>query len=369
VLSEIAVLGTDDRRDHLADARAALAADPRIRGAAPAAPGTPDPQVYFALSRVRRRRQLVGEAQRHALAGIGGPSAARASGEVVASVVSTENRDLGYTPPPGVVNQAGRRDANFQIGSSEIQRALNAAARPGPGARPARRGLSAVHDRRRQEFPEVPHAARLGAGARGRMEDGDLEFFIKAGKDQNNFYMYHTPARTISWEPEVVVAIRALAVAARAYRAGLALRGQRARLPGVPRFDPRAERRLVRHVRGPVHRARARSGQRSPNLARVQEIAAGIWRINSGVFIDQAELWVDDIRLGDVVRETGAAGAIDLAIAAADVADLSLALSRRDGQFRQLTEDPSYVTNNVANLSGTVRVDRFLPDRWDSPSR
>jgi len=102
----------------------------------------------------------------------------------------------------------------------------------------------------------------------------------------------------------------------------------------------------------------------APPIWHGAEIAAGIWRINSSVFIDQAELWVDDIRLGDVVRETGAAGAIDLAIAAADVADLSLALSRRDGQFRQLTEDPSYVTNNVANLSGTVRVDRFLPDRW-----
>jgi len=93
-------------------------------------------------------------------------------------------------------------------------------------------------------------------------------------------------------------------------------------------------------------------GSAPPNLARVQEIAAGIWRINSGVFIDQAELWVDDIRLGDVVRETGAAGAIDLAIAAADVADLSLALSRRDGQFRQLTEDPSYVTNTLRTSAG-----------------
>src|SRR5256886_15286044 len=48
----------------------------------------------------------------------------------------------------------------------------------------------------------------LRVWARGRgvgWEDGDLEFFIKAGKDQDNFYMYHTPAKTTSWEPEVVV--------------------------------------------------------------------------------------------------------------------------------------------------------------------
>src|SRR5205814_4895978 len=105
-------------------------------------------------------------------------------------------------------------------------------------------------------------------------------------------------------------------------------------------------------------------GTAPPNLSRVQEIAAGMWRIGTSVVVDPAELWVDDIRLGDVVRENGAAGAIDIALAAADVADLAVSVSRRDGQFRQLTDDPSYVTDNSANISGTLRVDRFLPDRW-----
>jgi hypothetical protein len=105
-------------------------------------------------------------------------------------------------------------------------------------------------------------------------------------------------------------------------------------------------------------------GTAPPNLARVQEIAAGIWRVESRIFVDQAELWVDDIRLSDVVQETGVAGALDFAVAAADVADLAVSLSRRDGQFRQLGDDPSYVTDDAASIAGTVRVDRFLPDRW-----
>src|SRR6266705_2857924 len=49
---------------------------------------------------------------------------------------------------------------------------------------------------------------KLRVWARGRgpgWEDGDLEFYIKVGKDENNFYLYHTPVRTGSWEPEVVV--------------------------------------------------------------------------------------------------------------------------------------------------------------------
>jgi len=329
----------------------------------PAAPGTPDPQVYFALSRVR----LVGSSwvkrSDTPLAGIGGERGT-GIGEVVASVVSTENRDLGYTPPPGVVNQAGRRDANFQIGSSEInERSMRLLGRGlGRGQRAeAYLRFTTEGDKNFLKYRTLRVWARgRGAG----WEDGDLEFFIKAGKDQNNFYMYHTPARTISWEPEVVVQFeRWLSLRARIEQAWLS--GDSAHVyPGCPdsTLVPNdgsfvmCEGPYIVHVHDP--------GSAPPNLARVQEIAAGIWRINSGVFIDQAELWVDDIRLGDVVRETGAAGAIDLAIAAADVADLSLALSRRDGQFRQLTEDPSYVTNNVANLSGTVRVDRFLPDRW-----
>ncbi|HWC73373.1 MAG TPA: cell surface protein SprA, partial [Gemmatimonadales bacterium] len=79
----------------------------------------PAPQVYFALSRVR----LVGSGwvKRNdtPIPGIAGDRGTGV-GEVVASIVSTENTDLGYTPPPGVVDQAGRRDAGFQIGAVQI---------------------------------------------------------------------------------------------------------------------------------------------------------------------------------------------------------------------------------------------------------
>src|SRR6267143_935520 len=176
--------------------------------------------------------------------------------------------------------------------------------------------------------------------------------------------MYHAPARTISWEPEVVVQFeRWLALRARIEQAWLS--GDSAHVyPGCPdsTLVPHdgafvmCDGPYIAHVRDP--------GTAPPNLSGVQEIAAGMWRIGTSAVVDPAELWVDDIRLGDVVRETGAAGAIDLALAAADVADLAISVSRRDGQFRQLTDDPSYVTDNTANVSGTLRVDRFLPDRW-----
>ena len=327
------------------------------------APGQPDPQVYFALARVR----LIGSSWvKRAETPIPGLAGDRGTGvgEVIASVVSTENRDLGYAPPPGVTDAAGRRDAGFQLGATQINersmRLLASGLARGERAEAYLR-FTTEGDKNFLKYKKL----RVWARGRGPgWEDGDLEFFVKAGKDQDNFYLYHAPARTASWEPEVVVDFdRWLVLRAQIEQAWL--RGDSARIyPGCPDSTllipdssfVMCDGSYIVHVRDP--------GNAPPNLARVQEIAAGIWRVNDRVFVDQAEVWVDDIRVSDVVQEAGAAGAVDITLTAADVADLALSVSRRDGQFRQLGEDPSYVTDNAASLAATVRLDRFLPERW-----
>ena len=110
------------------------------------------------------------------------------------------------------------------------------------------------------------------------------------------------------------------------------------------------------HVRDP--------GISPPNLAQVSELAVGIRRIRQGVFIDRAELWVDDIRLSDVVDDPGLAGAVDVRLQAADVADVSFGYTARDDRFRQLNEAPSYVTDRGLRLATTLRVDKLLPASW-----
>src|SRR5439155_1078569 len=69
-------------------------------------------------------------------------------------------------------------------------------------------------------------------------------------------------------------------------------------------------------------------------------------------------------RLSDVVQDAGFAGAIDVTLTAANVADVAVSVSRRDAQFRQLGEDPRYVADNAASVAGTLRLERFVPDRW-----
>ncbi len=334
----------------------------RITVVAPAPSGS-EVDLPFALSRVRLVGSTWVKRADTPILGIGGELGTGA-GEVVASVVSTENQDLGYTPPPGVVDEAAQKNASFQIGATEINEHSMRLLASGLGVGERAEAYLRFTTEGDKNFLKY---RTLRVWARGRgvgWEDGDLEFFIKAGKDQDNFYMYHTPAKTTSWEPQVVVQFeRWLALRARIEQAWLS--GDSAHVySGCP--DSTLVRRdsafvmcdgpYIAHIRDP--------GSAPPNLARVQEIAAGMWRVQTVAVIDQAELWIDDIRLGDVVQETGAAGAVDIALAAADVADLALSLSRRDGQFRQLTDDPSYSTDNAASFSGTVRMDRFLPERW-----
>ena len=326
-------------------------------------PGEPDPQLFFGLTRVR----LVGSSWlKRADTPIRGIAGDRGTGtgEVVASVVSTENRDLGYTPPPGVSDEADRRDAALQVGTTQInEKSLQILARGLAAGEHAEAFVrfTAAGDKNFLKYREL----RVWARGRGPgWEDGDLEFYIKAGKDPDNFYLYRTRARTASWEPEVVVQFdRWLVLRAAVEQAWL--RGDTAQVySGCP------DQALIPHdssyvmCDGPYIAHIRNPGTSPPNLASVQELAAGVLRVADRVFVDQAEVWVDDIRLGGVVQDAGVAGALDVSVAAANVADVAVSLYRRDGNFRQLGEDPSYVTDNSATTTGTVRLERFLPAGW-----
>jgi cell surface protein SprA len=284
---------------------------------------------------------------------------------VAVTVVSTEDVQLGYVPPPGVVDQADRRDAGLQIGSQQInEKSLRLVARGMDAGERAEAYLRFTTEGDKNFL----RYRTLRAWARGRgpgWDDGDLEFYIKAGKNEHNFYLYRTPARTVAWEPEVVVQLdRWLVLRTQIEQAWLAGAPPQV-FPGCPdsTFLPPADSAYVR-CDGPYVAYVRNPGTAPPNLAQVQELAVGMVRVSQDVFVDVAELWVDDIRLADVVDDVGLAGALDISLSAANVADLSLSLTRRDGQFRQLGEDPSYVTSDALSVGGTIRLERFLPAAW-----
>lgn len=323
--------------------------------------GAADLVARFALARFR----LVGSPWvRRAdapIAGLSG-STAEPTGEVLASIVSTlDSTDLGYVSPPGVRAALGRVDQAGQgtIGTQINERSLRLIARDlASGTRAEAYYRFPVGAQRFLGYRQLRLWMRGRPGTPG-WETRELEGFVKVGSDDRNFYLYRTPLRSEggeeAWLPEVVVDLETW----RRLRAEVENRWLRGEPPsgadacgGDPAAYVACEGNYVVHLGSP--------GINPPNLAQVQEIAAGMLRVGPGTQ-DEAELWVDDIRLAEPINDLGVAWAIDARLSASDVADFSVFLSRQDGQFRQIGDQPSFRTTGGLSLGSTVRLDRFLP--------
>ncbi len=280
-------------------------------------------------------------------------------GEVVASIISTADQELGYVSPPGVIDEAQREGAAFEFGSQEInERSLRLIAqdlRVGERAEAFLR-FATEADKNFLQYRKL----RVWARGRGSgWESGDLEFFIKVGSDEDNFYLYRTPARTVDWEPEVVVDVnRWLALRAEVENSWLQGEPPSGSLEcgGDPEAFIRCDGPYMIHVRDPA--------VRPPNLARVSEVAVGIFRVGNASVIPEAELWVDDIRLSDVVADVGIAGAVEARLTAADFAEVDFAFTGTDDRFRSIDQAPDYLADAQTRFGSTVRVDKLLPESW-----
>lgn len=323
------------------------------------------------------------------LTGIAGEQPA-ASGFVIVSSIGTQDRDtlrnVFYEPPPGVTDEP--ENVGPVIGPSQVQvneRSLRLLA---GGLSRYARAEAYVRFPEGQRSVMTYRELRLWARGRGRgwgtgagSQLSDMQFFVKLGRDANNFYMYRTPvgagSTRAAWEPEIRVRFE------RFYRLRAEL--QQALLAGGPALGgsctaldsalivnsglPIAAR-IERHARcdGGYLVYSVDPAVTPPNLAAVQELAVGMVRVDSlkgadpPLPSDTLEVWVDDMRLADVERGTGMAGALGVVLSAGDVATLRLNATKRDPNFRQLNEAPSFLTSNDVELAATMRLDKLLPN-------
>jgi len=324
------------------------------------APDTPSGQrsLYFALGRLN----LVGapwiKRASTPIAGLAG-SVGSGLGEVIASTVSTENQaDLGYTSPPGVTDQGVTQTGALQLGTVQInERSLRII------------GRQVAVGQRAEAYYQFPEGQKnflgyrqLRVWARGRgagWENDQLSFYIKVGQDENNFYLFRAHVHSTTWLPDLVADFSRW----QTMRADIEQRFLSGQKPfgaatcggdSLAYVECDSARSYIVHVRDP--------SVAPPNLAQVRELAVGFVR-DSGAAADSSELWVDDIRLSQVVNDAGYAGAVNLHVVAADIADINVLMSRRDAQFRQLGQDPSYITDDQLAFSSTVHLDRLGLDR------
>ena len=301
-------------------------------------------------------------------------------GLVFAGTVGTQDSlsTLGYQSPPGVVDEADRKLTgleNERIVVNERSLRLTATA-----LRPLERAEAFY------KFPEGAKNFRqyreLRAWARGRGngwgQGGELQFYVKLGRDPNSFYAYRTPVNAgttqAAWLPEVRVDFERLY----ALRAQLENSYLQNRLDSIACTG--ADLALIKQSvasAASVSRRQAACADgyivyaadpvvSPPNLTAVQELGVGMVRVDSTggtariVPGDTLELWVDDIRLSGVVSTPGYAGQVGAEANLGEAAAMRLNYARRDPNFRQLAEAPTYVGDEQLELSTTLRIDQFV---------
>jgi hypothetical protein len=325
--------------------RVTLAAPPDLGGA-------PDLAAKVGIARMR----FVGSPWvRRSDAPVFGLAGATAEphGEVVVSTVSTENGELGYVSPPGVVDQAGRSDAvgGVQVNERSL-RILGRDLREGERAEAYFRFIAGPQNLLKYR------SLRLWMRGRGTgWSDGRLQGVFKVASDERNFYAYRTGAETDTWLPEVSIELETW----RTLRADIEERWLRGEAPSGSVACGAGDADAYVACQGPYFVQVADPGINPPNLAAVQEMDLAVYYAGAGTPIDEAELWIDDIRLVDPINTIGTATALSARLAAADVADFSFGYVRRDGNFQQIGQDPTFLTTATAQVGMAVRADRFLP--------
>ena len=304
------------------------------------------------------------------------------AGTVTAATIGTTDQDstsgLVYQSPPGVINQAGQKLSgleNQRIVINEQSMRLTA--------------TSLAKYERAEAYYRFPEGAKnfmqygqLRAWARGRGngwgQTGDLQFYVKMGTDDNNFYFYRSPVNAgqgqAAWLPEVVVdfsQLNALRLRLQnAYlqnsRDTLSCTGADSALIAQSVLPAgQISRRFAACANGYMVYT-ANPGVSAPNLRGVQELAVGIVRVDSAATGatrimpgDTLEAWVDDIRLANGVNTPGYAGQVGVDLES-DLGSFHANLSHRDGNFRQVGEAASNVADDEMDVSTTVRLDRFF---------
>ena len=185
-------------------------------------------------------------------------------------------------------------------------------------------------------------------------------FFFKVGSDAENFYLFRTPLQPTSgsggvvpddWLPQVVIDFDEWFDLRRRAEEALLLTPRGPGDPPVTVWASDSTYAVVLKDRG-----------RAPNLAAVRELSMGVW--NEGMLPMSGEIWINELRLGQSVRDAGLATSLDFALDGAGVFTTRASLTSRGAFFRQLRDDPTYQDDRVFNVNSRLALDRWMPAEW-----
>lgn len=280
-------------------------------------------------------------------------------GRVEVASVSQVTEGQEYVSPPGVLEQLTDPTQAFSGQGIEFnEKSLGITFQDVPDG-----GRAEVYYR----FPQRPRdflsyrEARLWVVAR----EGDFgptrpnRFFVKVGSDAENFYLYRTPLSppvgsgltAADWLPEIRVDFDVWLDLRRQAEEQLSFAPPAPGDPPVQVWSADSTYAVVLADRG-----------RAPNLAAVREISIGVW--NETGQPTSGEIWVDELRLGEAVKDAGIASSVSVALDGAGVLQTRLNVTNRGAFFRQLRDLPTYQDDRTLNLFSSLAVDRWFPSSW-----
>ncbi|MGB0544229.1 MAG: cell surface protein SprA [Longimicrobiales bacterium] len=280
-------------------------------------------------------------------------------GRVEVTSVSQVTEGSEYVSPPGVLEELTDPTQAFSGQGIEFnEKSLGITFQDVPDG-----GRAEVYYR----FPQRPRdflsyrEARLWAIAR----EGDFgptrpnRFFVKVGSDAENFYLYRTPMSppvgagltAADWLPEIRVDFGMWLDLRRQAEEQLSVAPPAPGDPPVEVWSADSTYAVVLADRG-----------RAPNLAAVREISIGVW--NETGQPTSGEIWVDELRLGDALKDAGIASSVNVSLDGADVFQTRVSMTNRGAFFRQLRDLPTYEDDRTVNLFSSLAFDRWLPSSW-----
>ncbi|MBN2288125.1 MAG: cell surface protein SprA [Candidatus Glassbacteria bacterium] len=166
-------------------------------------------------------------------------------------------------------------------------------------------------------------------------------FFIRIGTDRENYYEYSMAVDT-GWT-EVTVPFDALLKLKEDQQSMLDLRQ-------IQNFDKDVKRGPYR-IKG------------NPSLTKVTIMSVGIANESSDVPVS-GEIWIDDVRLTDVIKEFGINSRMQVDAQLSDLGRVNFSVAARDNKFRNLNESIPRNSSFDYNVGGSLNVDRLVPDKW-----
>ncbi len=176
----------------------------------------------------------------------------------------------------------------------------------------------------------------------GPPDNSGVKFFYRMGTDSLNFYEYHCDLYP-GWDSRNEVNMDFSQITA---------------LKNYMLMHASKDSTATRDTTAGNYRVRG-----NPTLSSVIWFSSGVY--NNSSSIDSGEVWIDELRVTDVRKVPGWYYSGSISTKFADLFSLGITFSRKDAEFRGLTEDAgSGSVSSGLGISFSTSLEKFLPPSW-----